>query len=178
MPRLKHFDFLSTARFVTFTTYRRIRLLEIEPAMELFSKHINEFREKENVKIHGYVLMPEHVHLVLTPPDEMKLGPEIGKLKARCSHAILSHWRIQAISIPQRLNIEHEATGQAAFWQRRCYDHNCRTPEIVREKINYCHMNPVKRKLVILPEDWLYSSYRFYVGGIDVPVKIDPIEAL
>jgi putative transposase len=178
MPRLKHFDSLSTARFVTFTTYRRIKLLEFEPTMELVAKHISSLREVEQIKVHGYVIMPDHVHLVITPPDTVKLGLEIGKMKARSAHGILSIWRTIGLSVPMRLNIDHEPTGQSAFWQRRCYDHNCRTPEILKEKINYCHMNPVKQKLVSSPEEWLYSSYNWYMGKSNVPVQIDPIEAL
>ena len=178
MTQLRHYDSYSTARIITFTTYRRFKLLEIEPAMEIISQHINILREKLAVAINGYVIMPEHVHLVVKPPDELKLGLEIGKMKARSAHEILSVWRTKGLSVPKRLNIKHEPTGQSAFWQRRCYDHNCRTPEIVREKINYCHMNPVKEMLVNSAEDWLYSSYNWYIGKTDVPVHIDPIEAL
>ena len=84
--------------------------------MEIVAKHFSSLREKEKIKIHGYVLMPGHVHLVLTPPDELKLGTEIGKLKARSAHEILSYWRSQGFSVPKRLNIDHEPTGQTAFW--------------------------------------------------------------
>jgi putative transposase len=176
MTLLQHFDSLSTARFITFTTYRRIRLLELEPAMGLVAKHISFLREKEHIKVHGYVIMPEHVHLVVTPPNELELGLEIGKMKARSAHEILSIWRAHGLPIPKRLNLNHEYTGESAFWQRRCYDHNCRTPQVVREKINYCHMNPVKQKLASSPEEWIYSSYNWYIGKTDVPVQIDPIE--
>ena len=176
MPRLRHYDSFSTARFITFTTYRRIRLLELAPAMEIVARHINILRKSRGIEIHGYVLMPEHIHFVITPPDGLKLGIEIGKMKARSAHEILSLWRTNGMPIPKRLDWQHSPTGDSAFWQRRCYDHNCRTAEIAIEKINYCHMNPVKQKLVNSPEEWLYSSYNWYVGKTGGPVIIDNIE--
>jgi putative transposase len=44
------------------------------------------------------------------------------------------------------------------FWQKRCYDHNCRTNETVLENIKYCHKNPVTRGLVKDPGDWQWSA--------------------
>jgi putative transposase len=67
--------------------------------------------------------------------------------------------------------------GSPAVWQRRCYDHNCRTPEIVVEKLKYCHDNPVKRGLVNHPEDWPWSSYNWYQGRRDGIFEIDGYEA-
>jgi hypothetical protein len=60
--------------------------------------------------------------------------------------------------------------------QRRCYDNNCRTSERVREKIEYCHNNPVVRKLVSAPGQWQWSSYNWYIGKRDVPIRIDTFE--
>jgi len=63
-----------------------------------------------------------------------------------------------------------------ALWQRRCYDHNCRTPETVVEKINYCHYNPVVRGLVNSPGEWIWSGYNWYQVNRNVPIKMDGIE--
>ena len=123
-------------------------------------------RHEQNVKILGYVVMPEHIHLVLLPPDGMKLGPAIGQMKARTSMSI----RKRSI-VP----ILIRTTGQLAVWQRRCYDHNCRTSATVTEKISYCHKNPVNRGLVSEPGDWSWSSYNWYQGAKDVPLEIDGV---
>ena len=63
------------------------------------------------------------------------------------------------------------------LWQRRCYDRNCRTPESTREKIEYCHANPVRKGLVSHPWQWQWSSYNWYEGRNDVPIQMDAIEA-
>ena len=52
------------------------------------------------------------------------------------------------------------------------------SPEIVLEKINYCHNNPVKRGLAREPGDWRWSSYHWYIGKRDVPIEIDEFEGI
>jgi putative transposase len=63
-----------------------------------------------------------------------------------------------------------------AFWQRRFYDHNCRTEKSVIEKINYCHNNPVRSGLTETPAEWRWSSYRWYNELKGVEIAIDGVE--
>ena len=126
---------------------------------------LNALRSNHGVNILGYVVMPDHVHPVLLPPNGTKLGVLIGQMKERSAHAIIS----------VRKDISKRPNRQSAVWQRRCYDHNCRTPDIVIEKIRYCHNNPVNRGLVDAPGDWPWSSYRWYDGDNDTPLDIDGI---
>jgi REP element-mobilizing transposase RayT len=118
------------------------------------------------VRILGYVIMPDHVHLVLDPPAGIKLGVVIGQMKARVAHTVMPALRDRLL----------RPDGHPALWERRCYDHNCRSILTVREKIIYCHNNPVRRGLVGNPGDWLWSSYRWYQGGSNSPLDIDGIE--
>ena len=127
---------------------------------------LNTLRSSNSINVLGYVVMPDHVHLVLLPPNGTKLGVLIGQMKGRSAHAI----------IRARQDISRRPNGQPAVWQRRCYDHNCRTPDIVIEKIRYCHNNPVNRGLVDAPGDWPWSSYRWYDGYNDTALEIDGIE--
>ena len=160
MTNLHHFDNLGTARFVTFSCYRRQPYLNTDNAKQFFIESLELVRKKHGFKLYGYVLMPEHVHLVLHPPDEKRLGLLIREIKSRAARAFFA-------------STDH-ATGRTnVFWQRRCYDHNCRTVDTVREKIIYCHQNPVKRGLVDEPGLWRWSSYNWYQGERDVPLKAD-----
>lgn len=176
MPQLRHFDSLGTARFVTFSTYQRMRLLLDPEVTGAIIGQLASMREQLRIAIHGYVIMPDHMHLVLTPSDHVRLGIEIGKLKARVARHVIDCWREQGRAATKRIRRDGATSGHAAFWQRRCYDHNCRTAEIVREKINYCHANPVKSGLVRDPIDWTFSSYRWYTGIRDVPLEIDAVQ--
>jgi len=163
MPKLRHYDNLGTSRFVTFSSYRRRKYL-LEPGTpELIIAQLRAAREKYLLKFWGYVIMPEHVHLVLLPPDGMKLGLLIREIKSKMARQYFSV-RTQGID------------GQRVFWQKRCYDHNCRSFETVMEKIHYCHFNPVRRGLVSDPADFEWSSYNWYQGRRDVPFAMDEFD--
>jgi putative transposase len=167
MPRLRHYDNLGTARAVTFTCYHRQKLLTDNEDKSVFMGVLQQICEHYRIEMLGYVLMPDHVHLVLHPPEGIKLGPIIGKLKSLSAKAILKRWR-QIDDCRLDLVIVQKADGPCfSFWQKRCYDHNCRTIDVVRGKIEYCHRNPVRAGLVKESSEWYYSSFRWYAGLAD-----------
>jgi len=163
MTKLKHYDDLGTARFITFGCYRQEAYLADRRAKELFIAELNNARSKHQFKILGYVIMPNHVHLVLFPPEGMKMGLVIGEIKSKMAREYFSR---EACA----------SDGIRVFWNKRCYDHNCRTPAAVGDKINYCHNNPVRQGLVTAPGDYKWSSYNWYSGLRDVPLTIDEYE--
>jgi putative transposase len=106
----------------------------------------------------GYVVMPEHVHLLVTEPERATLARALQALKQSVSQLLIGH--------------------SGHFWQVRYYDFNVRTPEKRVEKLKYMHRNPVKRGLVELPEQWPWSSYRHYAAGKCGTVQIEsPLSA-
>ena len=164
MPKLKHYDNTGTARFITFNCYRNEPSLKDIRAKNILLTCLKNARDKHKFLILGYVIMPEHVHLVIHPPDGTQIGRVIGEIKSLSAR---EWFRTTAGKSEKTIRV---------FWQRRCYDHNCRTRESVREKIEYCHNNPVRRGLVEQPENWPWSSYNWYEGKEDVPLKMDIIE--
>ncbi len=92
----------------------------------------------------------------LSQCPETALGPMIAKLKGTAS--------LCCRDIP------------ALMWNRRCYDHDCRSISSVREKIVYCHNNPIRRELVANASDWRWSSAAWYEGKRDVSLVIDEFE--
>lgn len=78
MPRLRHFDNLGTVRFVTFSYYRLHKYMANNASVMILLDQLNALRSNHAINILGYVVMPEHVHLVLLPPDGTKLGVLIG----------------------------------------------------------------------------------------------------
>ena len=176
MARLKHYDNLGTVRFITFSCYHKYQLLRSEETIRPFLEEFEAIRCIHKFCVLGYVIMPNHVHLVLHPKGPMSIGPVIGEIKKRSAYRILSSWKSQDREILNRIMVLRGGKTGHAFWQPRGYDHNCRTPESVREKINYCHMNPVKAGLVTDPGDWLWSSYRWYHGDKQGIVQIDEME--
>jgi len=176
MPKLRHYDNLGTSRFITFGCYHHNQLLNDNNIKRIFVEQLDSIRTKYNIKIYGYVLMPEHVHLVLHPPNDIKLGQIIGYLKGLSAKAALTYYRNNNTKIIDKLQTWQGTKQRTAFWQKRCYDHNCRTSQTTLEKVEYCHKNPVVRGLVKSREEWIWSSYNWYMGAEDVPLVMDEID--
>ena len=176
MPNLKHFDGFGTIRFVTFSCHKRLPLLVDEKDILIFLNYLSEIKDKYEIKLFSYVIMPEHIHLVMLPKDTDKLGLIIGKLKSLSAREILGRWQSINHSILGDLRVLRDGMSKHAFWQKRCFDFNCRTRESAIEKINYCHKNPVTRGLVKNPEDWRWSSYKWYLNKKPGIIEIDILE--
>lgn len=173
--KLKHYDHDGRARFITFCTHRKMQLLTDNKFREIIIDSIKEARKSHGFKLLGYVIMPEHIHIVILPAIEVKVGPLIGDIKKASSKKIHRLLQDGGSDLIKRLTVLRNGERRFALWQRRCYDHNCRTEESVLEKINYCHNNPVTRGLVKSPGDWRWSSCRWYQGNTDVVLDLDEI---
>ena len=102
----------------------------------------------------GYVIMPEHIHLLVGEPERRVLATAIQAMR-------------QSVARRSHLN-----PGEA-FWQARYYDFNVFSDRKRIEKLRYMHRNPVTRGLVAAPQDWKWSSYLAYARGVEGTVHID-----
>jgi putative transposase len=127
-------------------------------------KILDEVRTRYQFLLVGYVVMPEHIHLLISEPKIGTPSAVMQVLKQRVSRLLRKKVRRRN---PNQLALWHDAPdkGLRSFWQRRFYDFNVWTKKKHIEKLHYMHMNPVKRGLVAEPQLWKWSSYRFYQYG-------------
>jgi putative transposase len=137
--------------FLTFSCYRRRSYFESAAAMDLFEDALERIRRRYLFAVAGYVVMPEHVHLLVNEPKRALLSKAIQALK---------------LSVSVR-------SQERPFWQAHYYDFNASAHEKFVEKLRYTHRNPVRRGLVVKPEDWRWSSYRHYQTGMRGTVEIE-----
>jgi len=104
--------------------------------------------------------MPEHIHLLISEPEVGTPSTVMQVLKQRTARALLPKPRRRD---PRQGELFGEPCERAPFWQARFYDFNVWTEKKRVEKLGYMHGNPVKRGLVAEPQDWRWSSYRFYL---------------
>jgi putative transposase len=149
--------------FVTTNLRRGVRPLNsIE--MALFLKTLDAHRTAGRFHLLGYVVMPDHVHLLLAISD-FGLAANLHALKRAAGFAILQH---------------RKQTG--TFWQPRFFDNVIRHVRKFWEKLEYIHNNPVEAGLVARPGDWKWSSYPAYAPNSDLaptcvpPIPIDQVE--
>jgi putative transposase len=136
----------------------------------LFLKLLGQVRRSYKFVVVGYVVMPEHVHLLLSEPERANPSVVIQVLKQRFARQVLRARRKWQDG-PQRTLWETE--GEEHVWQRRFYDFVVWSEHKRVEKLRYMHGNPVKRGLVLEPEQWSWSSFRFYTYGEPGPVLVN-----
>lgn len=158
MPRgLYRFHQSQTPHFITFTCYRRRPHLNAPSVRDQFVMARKRTRKNYGMFVYGFVVMPNHIHLLISEPQHGTIATVIQSLK------IASAKRARTNQTPQ----------DSPFWQKRYYDRNVRVHREFIENLKYIHRNPVKRGLVESPADWQWSSFRHYAEGIDCGVTIE-----
>jgi putative transposase len=175
MPRgLKRYYGLGHLHFITFSCYQRLPLLSTAAARDVFVSALRVMRERHGFLLAGYVVMPEHVHLLISEPATGTPSTVLQALKQRVSRDLLKERRCEP-SAQSYLDLAEGKDIGSHFWQPRFHDFNVHSAKKRREKLDYMHANPVKRKLVNDPSAWFWSSASFYATGISGMIPIDPV---
>ena len=148
--------------FITCSCYRRLPLFASFRSKNLFAKVLDEVRDRYGFKLAGYVVMPEHFHLLISEPAKGTPSTVMQVLKQCVSRRLRRKPRRKASSQQLKLAFRSAHDFLPQFWQPRFYDFNVWSQKKFVEKLQYMHLNPVKRKLVAHPRDWPWSSFSFY----------------
>ena len=152
---LKRFHQTGHLHFLTFSCYRRLPKFDSARARRCFELTLEQMRRSYGSFVTAYVVMPEHVHLLISEPERALLSTALQMLK-------------QTVSKRMRTTGPNEA-----FWQRRYFDENVHDADHRVAVVNYIHQNPVTRNLCSRREDWEWSSFRHYATGMDGVVEIE-----
>ncbi len=152
MPRALQSDRNADAlHFVTLCCHSRNQFLIAHAARDNFQRSIEKMRRWYGMRVYGYVVMPEHVHLLVSEPKRFNLDAAIQSLK-------------RAVAGGSSLD---------PFWTARHSDVRISSREERIEKIRSMHHNPVARGIVRSQQEWAWSSFRHYLTGEKSPVKIE-----
>ena len=170
---LKRYYGRGDLHFITFSCYRRLPLLGSARARNAFITALGRVRQKYRCQMAGYVVMPEHVHLLIGEPKEGNPSTLVHSLKLRVSKGMRRRRR----TTPEAtLPFREEELRLPRFWQKRFYDFNVYSAKKRKEKLDYMHRNPVTRKLVKDPKDWIWSSYASYSGRGTELIRVDYVD--
>jgi len=169
MPFYKRTYSPGQLQFITTSTYRRAPLFLSERFCRCFVQRIEEVRQELKFLLLGWVLMPDHFHLLLKPEPAETTPLILKELKEETAERIIKMLRenpqhpwcrkmLTRLRLPPTVHDE----SHYRLWQRRFYPFNVFSEKKRQEKLNYMHNNPVKRGLVSAPGDWPWSSWRFY----------------
>jgi putative transposase len=181
---LTRFQHSGQSHFVTFCCYHRRRSLTTDEGRRIFESALERVRRRFTIQVYGYVVMPEHVHLLLSEPERDASGGGTAPLKPKCGlngppARLPVLGETKQVTLADSLKslkqgVSRRLIGDAGhFWQKRYYDCNIRDyPQFV-EKLRYIHRNPVKAGLCERPEDWEWSSFRHDATGCEGRVEIE-----
>jgi putative transposase len=182
---LRRFQQTRRSHFVTFSCYRRQPKFRSPEIYDLFLQTLEDMRRQFSMRIYGYVVMPEHVHLLVSEPEQelerglvlvpqvrapglgANLGSQLVREAPRAPLADAIHYL--KLSFAKRLRSREGRVELGSFWQQRYHDRNVRDAREFSIKLRYVHHNPVKRRLVSDPSEWKWSSFRHHAlreGGV------------
>jgi putative transposase len=161
---------------ITTSCYQRLPLLARPENRDLFLEVFEQVRRRFRFVVVGYVVMPEHLHLLLSEPERGDLSLVMQALKQGFARRLLCQLRRRCD--PRQGRLWDFALAQQHIWQRRFYDFAVWSAAKRQEKLHYIHQNPVRRGLILEPEQWAWSSARYYLLGEPGPVVVnEPLRA-
>ena len=174
-PHRKSRDIPWDAHCLTFSCFRRQPFFTGQQAPGWFLECIDIARRNARFELWAWVIMPEHVHLVLCPHEGVAMRQILWHLKKPLSDRVLEHVRRDCPGfLPRMADVQPNGRTSYRFWQRGGgYDRNLRSVKDTHEKIRYVHGNPVRRGLVLRPEDWPWSSASDWLGLRPAPIRLD-----
>jgi putative transposase len=158
MPKgLRRYYGTGDLHFITCSCYQRKPWLDTAPRRDLFLKCLEEVRRQHRFVVLGYVIMPEHFHLLMSEPQLGDPSTAMQSVKQRFAQRVIPRRRRR--NPAERSQPEPQPMP---VWQPRFYDLNVWTERKRIEKLRYMHRNPVKRGLVDEPGQWPWSSFRYH----------------
>jgi putative transposase len=162
--------------YITTVIYNRIPIFTRPSFIIPLFDSLNFYRYKQDFKLLGYVVMPDHIHLIIWPFGESTVSDIMRDYKEFTSKRIIRQAEVERIEEwVTAFQQAGQETGRSTnkVWQDSYWDTNVYTERFLRQKLNYMHRNPVRAGLVEYPEDYVYSSYRNYVFDEEWLIEID-----
>jgi putative transposase len=169
--RLHRYYGAGYSHFITTSCYQRLPLLASARNRDLFLRVLESVRRRYRFVVCGYVVMPEHVHLLIGEPELGDPSLVMKALKQGFARRLLA--RLRRRTNANQLPLWNERAERGRIWQPRFYDFVVFSEHKRVEKLRYMHRNPVKRGLVLEPEEWRWSSFRHYAYAEAGPVVVN-----
>jgi putative transposase len=173
--RRRRYNELGEPRELTFSCFRHFPLLSRDRTREWFRESLDVARKELGFQLWAYVLMPNHVHLLVYPRNSGDRMPAfLQAIKEPVGRKAIAHLRKHAPDWLTRLRVQEGSRVRYRFWQPGgAYDRSITSAATLRYSIDYIHNNPVRLGLVATPEEWEWSSARWFAGIRPIPIEID-----
>ncbi len=152
------------ADYLTSVTHERTPVFQTDKIKQILCDAFNEARISGIIMIFGYVIMPDHTHVITD--SNRKIKDVLRFLNGISAKRILDHLKESGYesSLRQLRIQEREARHKYSVYQHHPNAFDIYGEDTMMQKVNYVHMNPVRAGLVEYFEDYLYSSSREWNG--------------
>ena len=170
----KHYTEEAHAHYLTFSCYQHAKLFMDEYLYSLFLQHLDRAHKRNLFKLFGFVVMPNHAHLLIHPEKNTSISTILKAIKQPFSHHALNYIKVCWPEIYRDLFVKKGERMIRVFWQAGGgYDRNIFSAAVFNHTMEYMHLNPVRKNLVTSPGDWKWSSAAFYDTGVADLIEID-----
>ena len=155
-------------QFFTATILEWKQLLKDDAFKDIIIDSLRFLKKEGSILVYGFVIMPNHIHLIWQIQDGFKQD----KIQLRFLRYTAQQFKFRMIDGNDGL-LDHYSVNakdrEYQFWERNSLSVDLWTPEVFIQKLDYIHNNPLQQKwqLADLPENYEYSSARFYETGVD-----------
>jgi len=164
--------------FCTFTVVDWLPLFVKPTFTDIISESLFFCSEYKGLKIHGYVIMPNHIHAIFSDDknDNQRLHKPISEFRSFTGHKLAG---LMDNNCPTSwLTITRtaaESDRERRIWQSGWHAEAVVHQDFLEQKLSYMHNNPVRAGFVALPEHWVHSSARLWLLGErgQVPICLD-----
>ena len=164
--KVKHYDLEGDAHLLTFSCYRRLPLLSKDRTRQWLLDAVGKARAKHGFDLWAWVIMPEHVHLLIWPRQgDTKTEKILASIKKPVGYRAIQFLKQESPGFLERLTVQNRSRTYHHFWQvGPGHDKNLTESRAIHNAAEYIHANPIRRHLAAEPTDWSWSSARDWAG--------------
>jgi putative transposase len=159
---------------VTCTVINWLDLLKPDTVKQIIINSIQFLKDEQAIKIFAYVIMHNHLHLILSSEN---LPVNICRFKSHTAKKIIKYYKSNQNLVTRKLTVlkpKDDQNSKHQFWQEGYCPKQIMSHDILQQKIDYIQCNPVRKGYVDSPEKWKWSSARNF-ANLDSVIEIDPI---
>ena len=163
---------------ITCTIVRWLPIFVSGPYFDIVLSSLEHLRQNRGLSIHVYVVMPSHLHALVTAhrDDLSAIVRDFKKFTSRATYALAESEGNDLVTWLFQRTAKNDPRSRFKVWQDEFHPKAIDVPEVFLQKAEYIHLNPVRKGLVKEPESWYYSSAAAYASGRDDPLSIDVLE--
>jgi REP element-mobilizing transposase RayT len=165
----------NAAHFITSTVVEWLPVFTTAACCDILVRSFEYCRQHKGLRVHGWIILDNHFHAIVSGPNLAETRRDLKKFTAR---QILDQLKLEGrqwlLNQLAYFCTAHKRESGYQVWQEGVHPQSITSDEMMLQKLEYLHNNPVKRGFVASPEHWVYSSAHEWLPGARAAMLVDP----